>query len=98
MLAPLDILREHPGLRLIVIAGDARVATVYELRPHETAIADVSPNELLHVIRCATAGDERRFGGDDRPETTGAAEGCTPPPVPPINPKDDIKPAPQRRP
>ena len=85
MLPPIDILREHPGLRLIVIAGDARVAKVYELRPHETAIADVSPSELLHVIRSATAGDERRFGEDHPPESIGAAGGCTPPHAPPID-------------
>ena len=95
---PIDILREHPGLRLIVMADDARVAKVYELRPHETAIADVSPSELLHVIRSTTAGDERPFGEEHPPELISAAGGCTPPSVPPINPKDDIKPAPPRRP
>jgi DNA-binding NarL/FixJ family response regulator len=94
---PIDVLREHPGLRLIVIAGDARVAKVYELRPHETAIADISPSELLHVIRSTTTSDGRRFGEDDSPASIDGTGGCKPSRAPPINPKDDTDPGPQRR-
>lgn len=96
--APLELLREHPGLRLIVIEDGARVAKVYELRPHETAIADVSPSDLLHVIRSTTVGEDRRFGEDPSPDSIGAAGGCKPSRPPPIAHMDDTKPAPQLRP
>src|SRR5918992_381820 len=48
---PHALLCEHPGLRLIALADDCRVAYVYELRLQQTAITEISPRALLEVIR-----------------------------------------------
>jgi DNA-binding NarL/FixJ family response regulator len=59
---PLDcrrLLEERPHTRVIAVAADGSDAFLYELRPHESALRDLSVEDLLAVIRAK----RRRAGG-----------------------------------
>jgi hypothetical protein len=65
--------RRAQGLRILGLSAEGRSGYVYELRPNEVAIGDVSPDRLLKVIRAATP-----FSGTDAPaEGTAATPSST---------------------
>ena len=41
----------HPQLHVLGVAADGRRAFLYELRPHRTALGEVSPQGLVDAIR-----------------------------------------------
>ena len=45
------LLKDHPDARAIGISADGRNGFIYELRPHRTAIGEVSPQILIEAIR-----------------------------------------------
>jgi hypothetical protein len=45
--------RQAHGLRILGLSAEGRRGYLYELRPTEVAIGDVSPERLLNVIRAA---------------------------------------------
>jgi DNA-binding NarL/FixJ family response regulator len=49
-----DLLRHHPGLRVLAVSADGSESCLYELRPHERMLGDVSPRTLLAAIRRTT--------------------------------------------
>ena len=63
--------RRAHGLRILGLSDEGRRGYLYELRPTEVAIGDVSPERLLNVIRAAIP-----FDAHDTP-TEGAV--ATPP-------------------
>ena len=54
--SPIDfghLLSEHPHLRVLSLSADGSESFLCELRPHEQTLGELSPNELLGVIRGA---------------------------------------------
>ncbi len=47
------IFDQYPRIKVMGIAADGRRAFLYELRPHRTALGEVSPQRLLEAIRTA---------------------------------------------
>jgi hypothetical protein len=45
------LLARRPEVKVIVIRGDAREATLYELQRQRQVLAQVSPQELVEVLR-----------------------------------------------
>lgn len=45
------LLYDHPRLTLLTIGEHGRATDLHELRPHTTALGQVSPNELVAAIR-----------------------------------------------
>jgi DNA-binding NarL/FixJ family response regulator len=48
-----SLLGARPQTRLLGVSGDGRRAFLYELRPHRTALGEVSPQALVEAIRAA---------------------------------------------
>lgn len=48
-----QLMAEHPTLRLLGIEAVAGEAHLYELRPHREALGEVSPGDVVSVIRGA---------------------------------------------
>lgn len=46
---------DRPRLRLLAVSEDARDTTLFELRPYEVALGELSPERLLGAVRSATA-------------------------------------------
>lgn len=46
-----SLLEAFPRVRVLAVVDDGRRAFVYELRPQETALGEVSPEGLLDAIR-----------------------------------------------
>ena len=44
----------HPQIRLLGIAADGRRAFLYDLRPQQSPLGEVSPERLVEVIREST--------------------------------------------
>ena len=51
-----ELLDAHPRVKLFVVGGDGRMATLYELRPNREPLGEVAPDELLAAMRNAAAG------------------------------------------
>jgi len=51
------LLRERPRLKVLAVAGDGRQTFLYELRPQEVSLGEVSPQNLLEAIRAAIRAD-----------------------------------------
>ncbi len=49
------LLGARPQTRLLGVSGDGRRAFLYELRPHRSALGEVSPQALVEAIRAAGA-------------------------------------------
>ena len=45
------VLRRRPCARVLRISADGRETSLWELRPHERRLGDVSPGRLLDAIR-----------------------------------------------
>jgi hypothetical protein len=50
-----SLLERRPSVKVIVVGGDMRHTTLYELRPHRLPLGDVSPKDLVAAIRAAVA-------------------------------------------
>jgi DNA-binding NarL/FixJ family response regulator len=46
-----ELLTRNPDVKVVVIRANARLATLYELRRRRDVLVQVSPSELLGVIR-----------------------------------------------
>jgi DNA-binding NarL/FixJ family response regulator len=56
------LLDQHPRIKILGVTPDGRRACLYELRPSEVPVGDVSPAGVLAAIRAAVrldAGDRR---------------------------------------
>ena len=62
-----DVLFAHPRLRLLALTGDGRAATLYELRPHKTALGDASADLLLGAIGGGGCGGNGHGAGRSTP-------------------------------
>lgn len=49
------LLETFPWVRVLGVAADGRSAFLYELRPQRQSLGEVSPHELVHVIRAKGA-------------------------------------------
>lgn len=45
-----ELLRQHPGLRVLTVTEDGRMAYLYRMVPQRIAIEDISPQELIDAI------------------------------------------------
>lgn len=50
---PLSMLMRSPRCRVLALASDARRAVLYELRPHRTALGELSRESLLAAVHGA---------------------------------------------
>ena len=48
-----QLLGEQPRAKVLTIRDDGRTTSLYELRPHETDLGQVSPETLLAAVRTA---------------------------------------------
>jgi DNA-binding NarL/FixJ family response regulator len=48
-----ELFRRYPQARVLGIAGDGRHAYMHELRPHRVSLGELSPEQLVQVIRHA---------------------------------------------
>ena len=46
----LELLLEHPRMRVLTLADDGAATYVYELRPHRVLIGELSPAALLDAV------------------------------------------------
>jgi hypothetical protein len=46
----LELLHEHPSMRVLTLADDGAETYVYELRPHRVLIGELSPAALLEAV------------------------------------------------
>jgi hypothetical protein len=49
-----ELLCRRPRLRALTVGGDGREAWLYELRPHRTALGEVSPHTLLEAVKAVS--------------------------------------------
>lgn len=49
--APLSMLYRSPRTRVLALGTDARRSVLYELRPHRTALGELSRESLLGALR-----------------------------------------------
>jgi DNA-binding NarL/FixJ family response regulator len=49
-----DLLGHHPAVRVLAVSADGSESYLYELRPHERMLGEVSPRTLLTAIRRTT--------------------------------------------
>lgn len=49
-----DLLGHHPALRVLAVSADGSESYLYELRPQERMLGEVSPRTLLTAIRRTT--------------------------------------------
>jgi hypothetical protein len=74
------LVRQAHGLRILGLSAEGRRGYLYELRPTEVAIGDVSPERLLNVIRAAIpfdASDTATEGAVATPPSTRPNAGLT---------------------
>lgn len=50
-----DLVYEQRGAKVLAVEADGRHAWLYELRPHQVRIGEVSPRMLIDTIRSASA-------------------------------------------
>jgi hypothetical protein len=52
------LVQRRPALKVLAVEGDGRRAWLYEMRPHQTLVGEISPAALLDTIRavCRPAG------------------------------------------
>jgi hypothetical protein len=50
---PISMLLRSPHSRVLALGADARRAVLYELRPHRTALGELSRESLLSAVRGA---------------------------------------------
>jgi DNA-binding NarL/FixJ family response regulator len=50
-----QVLERRPRTKILGVAGDARAAVLYELRPQKIRLGEVSPETLVAAIRAAAA-------------------------------------------
>lgn len=50
-----ELLERFPRLRVLEVAGDGRSASVYELRPARTLVAQIGADSLLDALRGGAA-------------------------------------------
>lgn len=55
-----DLVYEQRGTKVLAVEADGRHAWLYELRPHQVRIGEVSPRMLIDTIRSATAPAQAR--------------------------------------
>lgn len=48
-----DLLGRHPWMQVIAIRRDGEATSLYELRPHERELGEISPQALLDAVRRA---------------------------------------------
>ena len=48
-----DLLRHRPWINVLTIRSDGREAFLYQLRPVERALGEISPHTLLEAVRTA---------------------------------------------
>jgi len=53
------ILYDRPRLILLAIGGNGRSTDLHELRPHQVALGDVSPGQLVEAIRVSARAKAR---------------------------------------
>jgi hypothetical protein len=46
----LELLDQHPRMRVLTLADDGAETYVYELRPHRVLIGELSPSALLEAV------------------------------------------------
>lgn len=51
------LLGVRPTLKVLLVTGDGREAALYELRPHEEPLGELSPRTLVAAIRTAVQRD-----------------------------------------
>jgi DNA-binding NarL/FixJ family response regulator len=56
-----ELLASHPQTKLVAIVGDGRHSFLYELRPDRVALREISPQQLVDVIRRSTAALEPQW-------------------------------------
>ncbi|MFC8130900.1 hypothetical protein [Streptomyces sp. NPDC057302] len=44
------LLLDHPHLRILVVEGDGRTGSLWELRPHRIALGELSPHQLIRAV------------------------------------------------
>jgi DNA-binding NarL/FixJ family response regulator len=54
------LLEDGPRVRVLALGADGAQTTLYELRPHEVALGELSPKRLVSVM----ADDASRLGAD----------------------------------
>jgi chemotaxis response regulator CheB len=54
---PFKLLERSPGVKILMLAMNGRRAMMYELRSHQTPLADVSPRRLVDAIRSGSTSD-----------------------------------------
>lgn len=57
------LFERYPHARVLGIAGDGRRAYMHELRPHRLALGQLSPEQLIEVVRRAGWGSAARANG-----------------------------------
>lgn len=62
-----DLLCERPALRVLTVGGDGREASLYELRPHRTALGELSPAALLEAVNAVGTGGCAGAAADGSP-------------------------------
>jgi len=50
-----ELLMRQPGTKVLTIRDNGRTTSLYELRPHEIELGQVSPETLLEAVRTAHA-------------------------------------------
>jgi hypothetical protein len=50
-----DLVGERCGTKVLAVEADGRHAWLYELRPHQVRIGEVSPQTLIETIRAASS-------------------------------------------
>ena len=50
-----DLVYEQRGAKVLAVEADGRHAWIYDLRPHQVRIGEVSPRMLIDAIRAATS-------------------------------------------
>jgi hypothetical protein len=44
------LLLDHPQLRILVVEGDGRTGSLWELRPHRIDLGELSPQQLIRAV------------------------------------------------
>lgn len=45
-----QLLDAHPHLKILVVEGDGRSGSMWELRPHRVSLGELSPKRLIHAV------------------------------------------------
>ncbi|MFI0237557.1 hypothetical protein [Streptomyces sp. NPDC016845] len=46
----LRLLLDHPHLRVLVVEGDGRTGSLWQLRPRRIALGELSPHQLIQAV------------------------------------------------